>query len=132
MVHLPLAFKMTGSSTKSLPCPASVPTCDLAFPVLALNWGWVQDLALRLLPRRFGAALVAVRDSQLALEWWRSGLAGLSTRFPALVDETVRRAETPGENHRQQLEQEILADLEAARQVRVQGEAQVAAELPRL
>lgn len=115
------------------PPPApSIPAVEAAVPSLALDWGWVRDLAFQLLPRRFRAGLATARGRQLAMEWWRRGYGELSTRFAQLVDEAVRRAETAAETQRQQLQQEILATLEKARWARVQGESQVAAELSRL
>ncbi|MEW5878804.1 MAG: hypothetical protein AB1751_12145, partial [Acidobacteriota bacterium] len=56
----------------------------------------------------------------------------LQARYAQLVDETVRRGQAVMEERRRQLEQEILATLEAARKAQAQGEAQVATELSRL
>ncbi|MFZ5804183.1 MAG: hypothetical protein ACOY7U_04970 [Acidobacteriota bacterium] len=123
---------IAGFSPPPLPPPAALPACDPVIPALALDWGWLRDLAFKLLPARLRAPLAVARGRQLATEWWRRGYGELQARYAQLVDETVRRGQAVMEERRRQLEQEILATLEAARQARAQGEAQVATALSRL
>ncbi|MFZ5804186.1 MAG: dynamin family protein [Acidobacteriota bacterium] len=126
------AVDIAGFSPPPLPPPAALPACDPVIPALALDWGWLRSLAFKLLPARLRAPLAVIRGRQLATEWWRRGYGELQARYAQLVDETVRRGQAVMEKRRWQLEQEILATLEAARKARAQGEAQVATELSRL
>lgn len=123
---------IAGFSPPPLPPLGFLPALDPVLPSLALDWGWVRSLAFDLLPGRWRARLAVGRGRELVTEWWRRGCGELQTRFAELVDETVRRAQTVIEARRRQLEEEILATLEHARQARIRGEAQVAAELARL